>query len=67
MEKTIKVKIDNFEFDQRYYSFDYEVWIDDELIEEGEYDNDHAWEDLVAFENMMLNEGEAIKIILNKL
>lgn len=65
IEKTIKVKIDNFEVDSRYYSFDYEIWIDNILFREGEYENDHTWDDLVAFENMMLNEDEAVKIALD--
>ena len=65
IEKTIKVKIDNFEVDNKYYSFDYEIWMDDELLEDGSYNNDHCWDDLAAFENMMLNEGEAVKIALD--
>lgn len=67
METIIKVKIYNFEVNYRYYNFDYELWMNGELKDEGEYNSDHAWDDLVAFEDMMLNGNEAVKIVLQNL
>lgn len=63
----IEVGIDNFKCDERYYSFDYTIQLNGKLIKEGTYDNDHCWSDLKAFRNMMLNDKEAVKLILEQL
>lgn len=69
IEKIIKVQIDNFEVDQEYYSFDYKIYIDDELVLDDEYSDDHEWEDdIEGFKEMMLGEeNEAVKLALGRL
>ncbi len=66
IEKTIKVQIDNFEVDEKYYWFDYKIYVDNELVIEEEYNDDHCWENLEEFKCLMLLEDEAVKLALDK-
>lgn len=52
---NITVEIGNINVDSNYYSFDYKVIRNNKTIKEGSYENDHAWEDLDAFENLLKN------------
>lgn len=67
MRKDITVEIKNFQVDESYYSFDYKIWINGKLEGHGEISDDHCWENLEDFKNMMLEENEAVKLTLEKL
>jgi len=55
IKETISVEIGNIDVDSKYYSFDYKVIRNGKTIKEGSYENDHAWEDPEAFEDLLKN------------
>ena len=63
---TYKVKIKNIKVDDKYYSFDWNVWREGELLDEGSYENDHEWSDDIEGWKEQLEESEAEKIALQQ-
>lgn len=39
----IKVKLFNLEMDDRYFNFDYKVWLNGKIIKEANYSDSHSW------------------------
>lgn len=55
-----KVVIENLKVDTKYYSFDYEVWVNGILKKEELYSNDHSWgNDYKKFRRILRNSYAA--------
>ena len=60
----IKVVVTNIEVDDKYYSFDYRVWKDGEVVKSTRYSNDHSRRDDKEEFKKDLENGYAIKCAL---
>ncbi len=38
----LEIAVDNIEVNHETFSFDYVFWIDDKVVEQGQYESDHA-------------------------
>lgn len=57
---SFDVHIDKINIDLWYFSFEYKIFIDHQLILEGEYSGDHAWgDDIPAFRKHLKKTGAA--------
>jgi len=63
---NVKVKISNIEVDDRYYSFDYKIYINRKFHQEGSYDSDYESWKKSEFRSY-LKSGGALKITLEQI
>jgi len=67
MEKTkIEVEISAIEVDDSYYSFDYKIYRDGNLVMEETYESDHAWRDDKEGFKKTLKENSALSLVLEE-
>lgn len=66
MTTTIEVTIENIRVDLWYFSFDYSMVVDGEEVLNGEYDGDHAYQDDPYIYKELLENGEAVKLVLGE-
>lgn len=67
MKTKIEIEVDNIKVDDRYYSFEYKVWVDGKMKIEDVYDSDHEWsDDKKGFKDHLKNGG-AVHTVLDKI
>jgi len=62
----IVVEITNIDVDRDYYSFEYLIKLDGEIVEEGEFSDSHVWYDDISGWREELEQGEALSIALGQ-
>lgn len=67
MRTTFDVDITDLWVDRRYFGFNYVIYRNGELIDEGNYENDHVWESNVERFKEILEEGEAATLALGRI
>ena len=60
-----EVHIANINVDKKYFFFDYIVLLNGEEKDKGQYESDHAWDNLEEFKTM-LKEGYAVELAIGK-
>ena len=63
---TIAVGIGQIAVDERYFSFQYKIFVDGELNSEGEYQSNHTWENTKAFKRLLEN-GYALELAMEQI
>jgi len=63
---NIKIEVLNIKTDKNFYSFDYKIWIDKKLIDNGYYEADHSWGTKHKQFRKILEKGEAYKLALEQ-
>lgn len=63
----IEIEITNIQVDEFYYSFDYDVLKDGEYLLNGEYQSDHVWGDDRQGFKEVLEEGEALNLVMQQI
>lgn len=62
---TFTVGIENIQVDKRYYSFNYVIFRNGNIVKRGEYESDHAWADDVEGFKDYLDKELAANIALS--
>jgi hypothetical protein len=65
MKTVFEVEIKNIEVDEFYFSFNYKIKRDNELVAEDSFEDDHSWEDKKAFKKL-LKERYAVDLALER-
>lgn len=64
---NISIEVDNIEVDEKYYSFDYKVYINGKLKEKDTYDSDHSWSHRQKWFKEYLEESGAFQEVIDKM
>lgn len=67
IREIIEVEVTNIDVDIRYYSFDYKITRNGNVVKDSSYSNDHSWND--DFENFkkLLEKSLAVELALEQL
>lgn len=63
---TIEVEIGEIDVDDKYYSFDYVLWVNSKKKVESRYESDHSWGNNKKGLIRMLLNGEAAKLVIEQ-
>jgi len=66
MKTSIEIEITNIKVDSYFYSFEYEVAIMNKVRSTGSRRGDHGWHDDPDKFKKILEDGEAVEILLGK-
>lgn len=64
---NLKVRISMLKVDDRYYSFNYKIWVNGKLNREDNYSGSHAWRDDIKRFKEMLENGYATQLALEQI
>ena len=62
----IQIEIDNFEVDEKYFTFDYRVYVDGEIKDEGQINDDYENGYLPEGQKELLMDGEALNLVFER-
>lgn len=63
---TLEIEISEIKANNKFYWFDYILWIDGKKKIQNKYESDHSWGNNRAALIKMLEKGEAVKLILEQ-
>ena len=64
---NIRVRISMLKVHSRYFSFNYEIKIDNKIAKKGKYDSSHVWENEIEEFTKILKNGYAVQLALENL